>query len=348
MNNLSDTAPDAKRAARRSLGATAMLTLAAISTGCATSAPTARVQVDRPEGIDQYAAGTQALKDGNEEAAIESLQRALAANPNLRMARKTLGELLMKRKDYAGALPHLEKAVELDPYTVSNHYNMGLALQVLDRLSDSVQAYLRALRLEPRDFASNMNLGLVYFSLNQLDDASLRLEQATRIDPQNPRGWSNLGVVHDARGNVVIAETCYRKSLEIDPDNDSTLQNLTVNLIGQRKPVDAVEVAKRLVDRRDTAPAWKRYGDALTLAQKWSDALRAYDTSSSKDANYAPAINGKAELYLAQYRADLEMDDTLRQLAIATWKQSLTINKDQPAVQDAIKRWSSVTAVDPR
>jgi tetratricopeptide (TPR) repeat protein len=333
---------------RRSLGAAAMLALAAISTGCATSAPTARVDVARPDGIDQYAAGTQQLRDGNEDAAIASLQKAIAANPNLRMARKTLGELLMKRKDYAGALPHLEKSVELDPYTVSNHYNLGLALQVLDRLGDSVQSYLRALKLEPEDFASNMNLGLVYFSLNKLEDSSTRLEKATRIDATNPRGWSNLGVVHDARGNAVIAETCYRKSLELDPDNDATLQNLTVNLIAQKKPVDAIEVSKRLVDRKDSAAAWKRYGDALALAKKWNDAMKAYDTSFARDPSYAPAINGKAEAYLAQYRADLEMDDSLRQLALATWKQSLTINKDQPAVQDAIRRWSSVTAVDPR
>ena len=58
--------------------------------------------------------------------------------------------------------------------------------------------------------------------------------------------------------NAVLAEACYRRSLEIDPDSEGTLLNLTSNLITQKKGVDAVAIARQLVDKTDSARAWKR------------------------------------------------------------------------------------------
>ncbi|MFT3787139.1 MAG: tetratricopeptide repeat protein [Tepidisphaeraceae bacterium] len=312
--------------------------------GCATAPNAPKVAIERPQGIDSYVTGVRALNAGDEDSAIAGLRKAIAQNPNLRMAQKTLGELYMKRQQYADALPYLQRASELDPYTVSNHYNLGLSLQILHRLPESIESYLRGLKIEPDDFKSNMNLGLVYFALNQLDPAVIYLERSTRIDAKNPRGWSNLGVVHDARGNNVLAEACYRRSLELEPDSEPTLLNLTSNLITQKKSTDAVDVAKQLVARKpDSAQAQKRLGDALTLAKDWDGALKAYDTSFGFDKNYLPAINGKADMYLARYRAELQLDESLRELAIATWKQSLALNDKQPTVAEAVKKWSTAS-----
>lgn len=294
-----------------------------------------------PAGTDSYMKAVTAMKAGNDDAAVAELEAALTQNPALQMARMTLGELYIKQQAYAKAVPQFQKATELDPYTLKNFYNLGLSLQVIDRLRESAAAYKRALKLDPQDFRSNMNLGLVYFALGEMDSSIVCLEKATRIEPSNVRAWSNIGVAYDAAGNATLAEASYRKALELDPANESTLVNLTSNLIAQKKAQDAVAIAERLVIVSATPLSRKRHGDALTLAGRWDDAQKAYDSALALDAGFTPALNAKAEALIARYEAELRLDDALRTQAIELWKKSLTLDANQPSVTQLVATWEA-------
>lgn len=316
--------------------------------GCAASGPAkpTLTKYTPPAGVDSYVRGVNAKDQGNNELAIQELERALQLNPNLRMAQSALGQLYMDRKDYDRAVPHLQAASDLDPYTVENHYNLGLTFQILNRLQEAAMAYLRGLKLAPDDFKTNVNLGLVYFAMAQHDPAIYYLEKATRIEPQNVRAWSNIGVVYDARGNLVLAEASYRKALELDPNNETTLINLTANLMQQKRGPEAVVFGKQLAGINPTPANLKRLGDAQTVASQWTDAERTYRSclnttnAAGERVGYLPALNGLAEMYIAHYEADLRFDDTLRKWAVTVWQQSLKLQPDQPAVTEALARYS--------
>ncbi len=313
------------------------LPVIAIAAGCATKPTT---DYGKPAGAEHYVKAMNELNDGRNDAAIADLNAAIAENPSLRMARMKLGELYLTKKDFKAALPHLQAASDLDPYTAQNHYNLGLALQVLNRLQEAALAYIRALRIEPEDFATNMNLGLVYFGLGQLDPAIFFVEKSTRIQPDSARAWSNLGVVYDAAGNAVLAEASYRKALELDPASESTLVNLTSNLIAQRKSTDAIAIANQLLSMQDAPISLKRLGDAYAVGGNWAEAAAAYDSAIARDGKFLPAINAKAEMLIARYDADLRIDDELRKEAMALWTQSLNIRPEQPAVKSNVAKWS--------
>ena len=299
-----------------------------------------------PPGAQLYVDALSHREQGNEARAIEELERALQENPNLRMARSTLGEIYMERKAYDQAIPHLQSASDLDPYTLENHYNLGLSFQLLNRLQDAAMAYLRGLKISPEDFKTNMNLGLVYFALGQLDPSIYYLEKASRIEPGNVRAWSNIGVVYDARGNLVLAEASYRKALELDPVNESTLINLSANLTQQKRGTEAVAVARHLVAQHPGRANLRRLGDAQTIAEQWADAEQTYRSAirtpaadGKTETVYLPALNALAEMYAAHYEADLRMDDSLRQQAIATWEESLKLEPNQPAARNALAQY---------
>lgn len=305
--------------------------------GCVTRPTT---DFGQPVGADLYVKAMNRLEAGDDDAAIADLNAAIEENPSLRMARMKLGELYLTKREYENAVPHLQAASDLDPYTAQNHYNLGLALQVLNRLQESALSYIRALRVEPNDFGSNMNLGLVYFGLGQLDPAIFYVEKSTRIQPESARAWSNLGVVYDAAGNLVLAEASYRKSLELDPAAESTLINLTSNLISQKKSTDAVAIARQLIAVNDDAMSHKRLGDAYAVGHSWSEAAEAYDAAIATDRKFTPALNAKAEMLISRYDADLRIDDSLRQGAMTLWNQSLKIRPEQPAVKLNLDKWS--------
>lgn len=310
--------------------------LALLISGCATK-PTTNYQ--KPAGADLYVKAMVELDKGNQDRAIADLNAAIEQNPSLRMARMKLGELYLTRKDYEQAVPHLQAASDLDPYTVQNHYNLGVALQVLNRLQESALAYIRGIKLDQNNFGCNMNLGLVYFGLGQIDPAIFYIERATRIQPNSAPAWSNLGVVYDAAGNAILAEASYRKALELDSTSNSTLINLTSNLIGQAKSADAVAIARQLLSLRDDPMSYKRLGDAYAVGREWEQAAEAYDAAVKKDPRFTPAINAKANMLVTRYENDLRIDDALRQSALALWNESLKIRPEQPSVKENLAKW---------
>jgi Tfp pilus assembly protein PilF len=313
------------------------LPVALVAFGCATQPTTS---YDKPAGAELYVKAMVELDKGDQDKAIADLNAAIEQNPSLRMARLKLGELYLTRKDYEQAVPHLQAASDLDPYTVTNHYNLGVALQVLNRLQEAALSYIRGIKVDQDNFGCNMNLGLVYFGLGQIDPAIYYIERATRLEPTSPSAWSNLGVVYDAAGNVVLAEASYRKALELDSTSESTLINLTSNLVGQSKSADAVAIARQLVSRRDDAMSHKRLGDAYAVGKQWDEATAAYDAAIAKDKRLTSAINAKAQMLVARYENDLRLDDTLRQNAMALWNESLKIRPEQPSVKTSLAKWS--------
>ena len=285
-----------------------------------------------------YVLGAQAYRAGDKDAAFKYLSDAVAQNPSLRMAQAMLADLYRQRGDYRNAATHYEAAARLDPYSLANQYNLGVMYQLLRRFQDAAASYLRALELNPRDVKSNMNLGTVYLSLGQTGDAVNYLERATMIDGNSSDAWSNLGVAYDSAGKLQLAEQAYRKALELKGASPAVMQNLGANLIAQNRTAEAVAVMEQVVQKSNTASAHKVYGDALSTAKRFDEAIDQYNQALKLDANYYPAMNGKGYALLAQYKTGMELDEEKLRDAVALWKVSLRLNPQQPKVAQALKQ----------
>src|ERR1700722_3716268 len=104
-----------------------------------------------PPGVDRYVDGALALRQGDKQTAIAELTTAVQVNPKLCMAHEVLAELYRKQGQLELAQQNYAAASALDPYNVSNWYNLGLVDQWLNKLEDAVVAYLRALEIDPKD-----------------------------------------------------------------------------------------------------------------------------------------------------------------------------------------------------
>ena len=314
-------------------------TLCAVSAilGCSADGP--GIGTSQPRAVKSYVQAVEAKNRGDTAGAIEALEGATAANPDLTMAREMLGDLYRAEGQYEKAVPQYEAMVRLDPYTALNHYKLGVSYHFLRRLQDAAAAYLRALKLDPKDANSSMNLGLVYLAMGQLDEAARYSEKATLIAPGSAVAYSNLGVVMEAKGDFARAESAYRRSLDLDSTQTETLLNLASNLVRQGKTADAVSIMERVLERTDTPPIRKRYGDALTKAGKYDEAVKQYEAALAKDPRYYPAMNEIGWVRIAEYRKGLELEDAKRITALEMWRRSLEANPNQPRIETAIKDW---------
>jgi tetratricopeptide (TPR) repeat protein len=312
--------------------------IALIGVGCATNRGT------RIKGVDQYVKAVQAYNSGDRDRAVQNLVIATRANPDLIMARLMLGDLYREGGRYDDAVEQYEKLVLLDPYTWQNFYKLGVSYQFLQRLIEAASSYKKALNLNPDDPNSNMNLGLVNLYMGDADEAVRYCEKATLLDPRSAAAFSNLGVALDAKGEYGRAEAAYRKSLDIDPENTTTMLNLGTNLIAQNKGGEAVSILERVIAVGDTPLHRKRYGDALAKAGRYDEAIDQYQQALKHEPNYYPAMNEIGWSRIAEYRNNLELDDSKRDQAIEFWKQSLEINPEQPKIATALKEWTERAA----
>ena len=305
-------------------------------TGCASMRGPA---TGRPQAVETYVKGVNAMEAGKQDEAVEALKEAIATNPQLLMPRIMLGGIYKQKGNYAAASEQYEVVVQMDRYDPGNHYNLGLSYQMLQRLREASKSYQEALRLAPDNFGANMNQGLVYLALGDVENAVKYTQKAASLRPLSAEAQANLAVALDNHGDYPQAELAYRKAIELAPPTVGVLENYGNNLYAQQKWSEAVQAFGDARKLQDKPYHHKRMGDALALGQKYTEALAEYGIALKKNPKYYGALNASARVMMMQYQAEMELDEKKRDQAIIQWKQSLDINPNQPEVKVTLEQW---------
>ena len=292
------------------------------------------------KGNDLYVQGAIAHQSGDDNRALAALQSALQENPNLIMARFLLGNIYRDKSEYAAAAEQYKRVVELDPYVAANHYNLGLMYHLLSRLQDAASAYLDALKLNPQDLKSNMYLGMAYAALGRADLGLPYVQKAAEIDPKNPDAAANLAVVLDTLGEYSAAEAGYRRALELDSGRIETIVNLAGCLMSQKRFKEATQLYEEALRSKDSTLLRQRYGAALVQSGDLDLAIQQFDAALKLNPQNYHAYNGLGDARIAQYRKSSLLDEAKRAEAIKNWKQSLSLNPDQPRIAALVKEFS--------
>ncbi len=118
------------------------------------------------------------------------LEELLRSFPRRVWPLRTVGELKLQSRDFAGAVSYLTSFPG---------------------------------RERPSDLAY---LGAAYLGLGNFDLAEPALLKALAGNPKGTRAWNNLGTLHFQQGDRIQAAQCYEKTLAIDPGNSVARQNL--------------------------------------------------------------------------------------------------------------------------
>jgi tetratricopeptide (TPR) repeat protein len=346
------TPPTAETSARRAF--TTAMTCAAttfaltaalyLSGGCASdNGKSAKNQA----ALDSYVQGVMAYQKGDTDQAMLKLREAVNKQGDLVMARAMLGDLYRQRSLNDAAREQYEVLVQLDPYDFVNHYHLGLAYQLLERLQEATVAYLNALNLKPDDAKTNLQLGSVYFQLNEPGQALKYAQRAVDADPNSPFAWVNLGLILDANQQYAKAEQAYRKSLDLDSTNTGTRFYLGENLLVQRKYPEARSVFAELVKVEDQPRHRVLLGHSYFGEGKYDDAITQYRAALKLDPNYFYALNEIGATLIADYNKGLGLDDAKRKAALEVWQQSLAINRAQAKISALVQQYSKAPMFQP-
>ncbi|MCZ6714595.1 MAG: protein kinase, partial [Deltaproteobacteria bacterium] len=154
------------------------------------------------------------------EGAETAFQRALALNPNSVSANFLygilLGDILAR---YEEALALIRKALELDPLSLDASWRVGRALNWLGRFDDALASYERVIEIDP-DFAFGyLLIGLHHWLVSgRLDEAAVWWAKGAALDPRSAWTFAFLGELFLDLGDPDRAEDWIHRSIELAPE----------------------------------------------------------------------------------------------------------------------------------
>ena len=91
--------------------------------------------------------------------------------PKFQFAWKVLAAVLKQNGKINKSLVASQKSVELGPLDAEAHNNLGITLEILDRLEEAEVSYRQAIKLKPDLVEAHNNLGITLKKLGRLEEA---------------------------------------------------------------------------------------------------------------------------------------------------------------------------------
>lgn len=168
--------------------------------------------------LDPAGHGTTAYATGDYEGALAHYRTAIETNPQDAESHSNLGQMLVRLKRPAEALPYFDRAIVLLPQRWAYHFNRARALGVLERWDEAVTGYRQAEAIMPDDYATTFNLAQ---ALHRKGDEPAAVEaylRAIALAPDDPSFRLALGTSYERLQKPADAATAYAEYLRLAPD----------------------------------------------------------------------------------------------------------------------------------
>ena len=258
-------------------------------------------------------------------------------------------EKAIETRDFTHAEVLLKKALAADPdskepWSYQAWFDLGFALNGLNRAEESVAAYRKSVAAKPDVFESNLNLGLMlarahdpegeqflraattlkptahveegqaraWISLARLvenRDPAQALEayaKAAVLTPSDPEPHVSAALLNERQKDYPGAESEYKKVLALDPHSTEAIVGLTNVYMKSSRLAEAEPLLRRLTtDRPDDAGLHLQLGRVLLAEGKKDDATAEFETALKASPKDAEAQRELADLYTEARKFDL-------------------------------------------
>jgi len=228
-----------------------------------------------------------------DEAAREHLAEALSREPDHVHGRLLAADMALDDEDGARALAHLDALIALDDAIAPLHNRRGLALELLSREDDAIEAYETTVGLDERSTDAWVNLGRLHRREGRHAAALECFDSAVSAGRARSDAHLGRGLARAAQGDVDGARADFERAAELAPNDAEPLLALGDLLRDTRHYEEAVETYRRAIAREDAdAASWLKLGNALALVEEYADAADAFRGALQRSPELAAAFNG--------------------------------------------------------
>jgi len=214
--------------------------------------------------VASFRLGLLELQQARPRAALELMDRAVAAHPENPRHHCGRGQALQALGSWDDAAKAHREAVRLDPVSVDAHFSLGCALQSLGSHAEAIAAYRDTLRLQSDHVAALNNIGNCHQRCGSFQAAADAYARALVLAPTASGTIANLGTVVQELGRLGEAVDLLRQAATLDPATSSHRINLGIALCRRRDFAAASAELRAVLEREENcADATFNLGNAL-------------------------------------------------------------------------------------
>ncbi|XP_067647809.1 tetratricopeptide repeat protein 27 isoform X2 [Eurosta solidaginis] len=201
------------------------------------------------------------------------------------------GTYYFRKAEYAEAIPHLEKSVEINSLQEKIWLRLGYAAIQLERWELAVHAYITYTHIEPLGFESWNNLAKALVKLGDKKRAHKVLSESLKCNYNNWKVWENFMIVSVDTCNLEDAMNAYNRLSELKERYlDLEVLCVTVGAIIQGKADAKGQTSERLRKKAVTLMAQQciKHGNEPKV---WELAALLANTPYSRAQKLVKAVN---------------------------------------------------------
>jgi Flp pilus assembly protein TadD len=170
-----------------------------------TAAPEVKALMDPSvrERWNDYGIGL--LLQGDLKGAQAAFQQVMTMEPGYADGPVNVARSRLLEGEVEAAIPMLEKALELSPQLAKAHYFLGTALKTLGRYDEALAHLNVAAGQYPRDRVVLNEIGRILFLQRRFDEAIVSFTRALQVDPEDLDAHYNLMLCYQGAGNAELA-----------------------------------------------------------------------------------------------------------------------------------------------
>ena len=178
----------------------------------------------------------------------------IAAIPPEAKAEFDIGQRAINDDNFSGAVPHLQKAIELYSRYAEAYQLLGLAQLKIDQGPQAEASLLKAVEIEDRMPQSQYLLGVLYAKTNRLEMAEKPLNRFAELDPENPEAQFELAKLTFGLNKFSEAEGHARNAIKLKEENPGVYVVLGYALLRQKKAQDARHAFQHFLKYDSSSP----------------------------------------------------------------------------------------------
>ncbi|MBD2461995.1 tetratricopeptide repeat protein [Oscillatoria sp. FACHB-1407] len=231
------------------------------------------------------------------EAALTSLQQAIALAPNAAEYHGHLGVALCSCEQVEEGITAYQRALQLQPQLTDVRYNLALALHRQGNLSDAIAHYQQVVARQPQNTQALLNLGNALQQRQQYDRAIARYQQALKLRPDQAETWLRLGTAHQMQEHWEEAIRCFQRALTLNPESVETHNNLGIILYELGRAREAIaHFEQALALQPNLTHAGLNLGNTLLKLERFAEAETAYRQVLQREPDNLKALDGLVRL----------------------------------------------------
>ena len=245
-----------------------------------------------------------ALQAGNYDRALQLFEKA--ASQGYAEGRAGVGEVWLKRLQYAKAMEAFQLAQKMDPGLAPAYYGQGEVLRRQGKCADALPLLQKATELDRKFPEAQLAYGDCLVQAKNHEKAVAALSVGLKWGPKwRPRFLVALGKAELARDSLRDASIYFTQAREEAPDDPVTHRALG-DFYVKRGTFELAVPEYQAALQKDTSDVELRYalGQALFYAQRYNEALDIYRDVVARDPEFPPGQLSLGDLLYRSGQAD--------------------------------------------